>query len=190
MYYIKEHDSAMGKIWIACDEENIKGVWLEGQKYFMRSIKEKEYTEISNESAQQIPQQAQTILNLAVSWLDTYFSGKNPSMDHLPLAPDGTPFQQTVWKLLRKIPYGELTTYGALAKEVALQMGKKSMSAQAIGGAVGHNPISILIPCHRVVGTNGSLTGYAGGIDKKIHLLALEGVDMTCFSMPQQEKEL
>lgn len=184
MYYIKEYESDMGKIWIASDEKNIKGVWLKGQKYFMRSIKDKEHDSISGMSVHEPPKQAQTVLNLAASWLDVYFAGGNPPVDSLPLAPDGTPFQQEVWKLLTKIPYGEVKTYGTLAKEMAERMGKKSMSSQAIGGAVGHNPISILIPCHRVVGANGNLTGYAGGIGNKICLLKLEGMDVSGFSYP------
>lgn len=107
-------------------------------------------------------------------WLRCYFSGENQELG-IPLAPEGSPFQSAVWEMLVQIPYGELTTYGALAKRLAKKRGVAFMSAQAVGGAVGHNPISLLIPCHRVVGATGALTGYAGGIDKKKALLRLEG---------------
>ena len=116
--------------------------------------------------------------------MDDYFAGNKPQLSKLPIAPIGGEFRQQVWKILTEIPYGELTTYGSIAKEVAKRMGKEKMSAQAVGGAVGHNPISIIIPCHRVVGSNGSLTGYAGGIEKKIKLLKHEGIDMTKFFVP------
>lgn len=178
LYYIKEYDSPVGKIYIASDETQIKGLWLEGQKYFQNSIKDKKQTMQAEDPY------AEELLKQAVAWLDEYFAGKNPSAESLPLSPDGTPFQQEVWKLLRNIPYGELTTYGALAKEMARRTGKKSMSAQAVGGAVGHNPISIMIPCHRVVGAKGNLTGYAGGIDKKLRLLKLEGIEVSRFGYP------
>ena len=107
-------------------------------------------------------------------WLDAYFAGRDPGALP-PLAPHGTAFQQAVWKILRRIPYGTTTTYGRIAAHIAAARGGR-MSAQAVGGAVGRNPISILIPCHRVIGTDGSLTGYAGGLDKKEYLLRLEGV--------------
>ena len=107
-------------------------------------------------------------------WLDVYFAGRDPGALP-PLAPHGTAFQQAVWKVLCGIPYGTTTTYGGIAARIAAARGGR-MSAQAVGGAVGRNPISILIPCHRVIGTDGSLTGYAGGLDKKEYLLRLEGV--------------
>ena len=107
-------------------------------------------------------------------WLDVYFAGRDPGALP-PLAPHGTAFQQAVWKILRRIPYGTTTTYGRIAAHIAAARGGR-MSAQAVGGAVGRNPISILIPCHRVIGADGSLTGYAGGLDKKEYLLRLEGV--------------
>ena len=109
-------------------------------------------------------------------WLDAYFAGRNPGALP-PLAPHGTAFQQAVWKILRRIPYGTTTTYGRIAAHIAAARGGR-MSAQAVGGAVGRNPISIIIPCHRVIGANGSLTGYAGGLDKKEALLRLEGVQL------------
>lgn len=118
-------------------------------------------------------------------WLTIYFSGREPDFIP-PLHIIGSTFQLAVWEILRKIPYGKTTTYGEIAKTIARQQGLPRMSAQAVGGAVGHNEISIIIPCHRVVGTNGSLTGYAGGIDKKVKLLNLEKADMTKLFVPKK----
>ncbi|MBQ7345585.1 MAG: methylated-DNA--[Oscillospiraceae bacterium] len=116
------------------------------------------------------------ILRSAIDWLDQYFSGKRPS--YLPpLAPEGTSFQKLIWSLLLRIPYGESVTYGSLAKKAAQLLGKETMSAQAVGGAVGRNPILIMIPCHRVLGVDNKLTGFSAGIEKKIHLLQTEGID-------------
>ena len=108
------------------------------------------------------------------NWLDSYFSG-DPAEVTFPLNPHGTAFQKQVWEILLTIPYGKTTTYGAIAREMARRAGREKMSAQAVGQAVGKNPISILIPCHRVVGVNGKLTGYAGGLDRKEWLLRHEG---------------
>jgi len=168
MLYSTTYPSPVGLITIASTEDALVGLWIEGQKYFIESIKEP-ITE----------QPDLPILIETTSWLDRYFSGEQPDLKELNLAPIGGDFRQLVWSILCQIPYGETTTYGEIAKQVAARMGRKTMSAQAVGGAVGHNPISIIIPCHRVVGTNGSLTGYAGGIDKKIWLLNHEGLDIT-----------
>lgn len=116
----------------------------------------------------------QTVLQMASVWLDAYFAGQQPNPSVLPLCPKGTVFQRNVWKRLLQIPYGETVSYGQLAAELAAQMGKQRMSAQAIGGAVGRNPISIVIPCHRVIGANGSLVGYASGLERKRWLLQHE----------------
>ena len=110
---------------------------------------------------------------VTIMWLDQYFSGKKPFVTP-PVELEGTEFRKSVWAILQTIPYGENITYGEIAKEIAKQQGKKKMSAQAIGGAVGHNPISIIIPCHRVIGSNCQLTGYAGGIERKKYMLDLE----------------
>jgi methylated-DNA-[protein]-cysteine S-methyltransferase len=118
------------------------------------------------------------VLAAAANWLDSYFAGKRPAIASLPLAPKGSEFRQRVWDILYQIPYGQTLTYGAIAKSIAASTNKAIVAAQAVGGAVGHNPISIIIPCHRVVGTSGSLTGYAGGFDKKIWLLRHEGLDI------------
>lgn len=179
MYYQSYYESPIGRILLVSDEENLVGLWLEGQKYFLDTVPEEP---ILNDEI--------TILVKSKQWLDRYFHLEKPSIKELSLAPIGSEFRQQVWKILCKIPYGEVRTYGDIAKIIAKNTGKKSMSAQAIGGAVGHNPISIIIPCHRVVGTNGSLTGYAGGIDKKIELLKLEKVDITKFFRPKKGSAL
>lgn len=150
----------LGNISIVSDGENIVGIWLDGQKYFASGLKEQPVLKDS------IP-----VLVKTRKWFDSYFAGKRPSISEIPLAPSGSEFRQLIWKLLCEIPYGETATYGELAKKAAELLGKQSMSAQAVGGAVGHNPISIIIPCHRVIGSDGSLTGYAGGIEKKKILL-------------------
>ena len=171
MEYIYCYDSPLGPIHMASDGEALIGLWLEGQKYFAQTL------------GPDVQEADLPIFRQTAAWLDAYFKPRGgqqlvaPALPELPkLAPRGSEFRQRVWKLLLEIPYGEVTTYGALAKRLAAESGRKTMSAQAVGGAVGHNPISILIPCHRVVGTDGSLTGYAGGIEKKAALLRLEGV--------------
>ncbi len=166
--YITYYDSILGKLTIASDGENIIGLWIEGQKYFADTIK--------NENI--IKKDDISIFIKTKEWLDRYFRGERPDIKELKLSPKGSEFRQNVWKILCRIPYGQTITYGKIAKEIAKLMNKNSMSAQAIGNAVGHNPISIIIPCHRVVGTNGGLTGYAGGIDKKRELLELENADV------------
>ena len=166
MLYSTEFPSPIGKLILAGDGVNLCGLWLEGQKYFMQGINK------TPGRAVDLP-----VFQAAKQWLDRYFAGKKPSPEELPLAPCGSGFRQLVWRCLLQIPYGQVTTYGNIAKEVSAAMGLEHMSAQAVGGAVGHNPISIIIPCHRVVGADGSLTGYAGGIEKKIQLLTLEGAN-------------
>ncbi len=177
MYYVANYSSPIGQLTLASDGASLIGLWMEGQKYFGGAIKEELLS--GEASLKELP-----IFLKVKDWLDRYFSGRKPEISELPLAPAGSDFRQEVWKLLCEIPYGEVTTYGAIAGKMAGRLQKKTMSAQAIGGAVGHNPISIIIPCHRLVGTNGSLTGYAGGIEKKIRLLELEGVDVSRFTVP------
>ena len=126
------------------------------------------------------------IIRATITWLGAYFDGKKPSASSLAIAPQGSAFRQNVWELLLQIPYGEVRTYGNIAKEIAAKKGIAKMASQAIGGAVGHNPIPIIIPCHRVIGASGNLTGYSDGIDLKIKLLAHEGVDVTKLSMPKR----
>lgn len=175
MYYKATYASPLGTITLACDDDHLVGLWVEGQKYHSAAISE-ELVEKDD-----IP-----VLHMAKKWLDRYFAGERPGISELPLKPVGGEFRQAVWSILCEIPYGEVTTYGDIAKRIAVKMGKKSMSSQAVGGAVGHNPISIIIPCHRVVGSNGSLTGYAGGIQIKVKLLELEGVDMSNLFVPKK----
>lgn len=173
MFFSTRYPSPIGMLTLACDGAHLTGLWMEGQKYFGGAIPEP-MTERDD-----LP-----VFRAAKNWLDRYFAGQKPETSELPLHPIGGEFRQEVWKILCGIPYGEVVTYGDIAKKMAAQMGKKTMSGQAVGGAVGHNPISIIIPCHRVVGANGSLTGYAGGVDKKVKLLALEGVDMSRLFIP------
>lgn len=175
MFYSTNYKSPVGDIVLASDENSIIGLWIGEQKYIGKTMP-KDITERDD-----LP-----ILREGIAWLDDYFAGKKPNLSRLSLAPIGGEFKQQVWKILTEIPYGGLTTYGNIAKEVAKRMGKDRMSAQAVGGAVGHNPISIMVPCHRVVGANGSLTGYAGGIEKKVKLLEHEGADMTGLFLPKK----
>jgi methylated-DNA-[protein]-cysteine S-methyltransferase len=175
MYYSTHYKSPVGDILLAADENNIIGLWIGEQKYIRNTMPKKI-----------IEKNDLPILREGIVWLDYYFSGKKPKLSGLPIAPIGGEFKQQVWKILTEIPYGQLTTYGSIATEAAKRMGKDRMSAQAVGGAVGHNPISIIIPCHRVVGANGSLTGYAGGIEKKIKLLKHEGADITGLFVPKK----
>ena len=168
MQYIYKYQSPIGGITIASDGSSLTGLWFDGQKYFAASLSPEHEEKV-------LPVFEQTI-----EWLDCYFSGKNPGFM------ESTPFRLSVWEILKKIPYGKIITYKDIAKEIARLNGLPSMSTQAVGNAVGHNPISIIIPCHRVVSCNGSLTGYAGGISKKIELLTLEQVDMTNLFVPKK----
>jgi methylated-DNA-[protein]-cysteine S-methyltransferase len=175
MYYSTTYRSPVGPITLACDGDNLVGLWIEGQKYHGDTVAEA-----------MIEKDDLPVFVTAKKWLDRYFAGKKPAVSELPLSPIGGEFRQGVWRILCEIPYGETTTYGAIAKKMAARMGKEHMSSQAVGGAVGHNPISVIIPCHRVVGSNGSLTGYAGGISTKIKLLESEGVDMSSLFVPKK----
>ena len=161
MQYTQKYRSPLGEILLAADEQGLRGLWFEGQKYFAYNL-EKEHEERS------LP-----VFEKTSKWLDEYFAGAKP--DSLPpLHIIGTDFQKKVWEILLKIPYGKTMTYKEIAGKVAEERGLERMFPQAVGGAVGHNAISIIIPCHRVVGTNGSLTGYAGGLERKMRLLQLE----------------
>ena len=162
MEYTCTYQSPLGDILLAADEIGLTGLWFDGQKYF-----------------------ANTLPKEAKKWLDVYFSGEEPKFTPR-LHPVGSSFRQAVWKILLEIPYGQTVTYGEIAGRIAKMQNTSHMSAQAVGGAVGHNEVSIIIPCHRVVGTNGSLTGYAGGIDKKIALLELEHTDISHFFVPKK----
>lgn len=173
MLYTTDYNSPVGKLLLAEKDSSLVGVWMEGQKYFLGTLRD----EMREDNDSPILQQAK-------KWLDRYFAGEKPQIDELPLAPAGSDFRKEVWKMLCEIPYGEVTTYGEISQKLANRRGLNRMSAQAVGGAVGHNPLSIIIPCHRVVGANGSLTGYAGGLQKKMKLLTHEGVDIERFFVP------
>ena len=175
MIYKTHYDSPLGGMLLSADDKGLTGLWFDGQKYFAYGLEELEACE----------EQENSTLAEAKRWLDIYFSGKEPGFD-LPISLSGTDFQKKVWGILCAIPYGKTMTYGQIAAQLAAEQGAAHMSAQAVGGAVGHNPLSIIVPCHRVVGANGSLTGYAGGIDRKIKLLTLEGVDMSRFFVPKK----
>lgn len=171
MQYITTYQSPLGAVLLAADEIGLTGLWLEGEKFYANGLD-------SEHEEKELP-----VFETVKKWLDIYFSGQNPDFMP-PVHMIGTPFRLSVWELLLQIPYGQTVTYGELAKMVAKEKGIARMSAQAVGGAVGHNEISIIVPCHRVVGSDGSLTGYAGGLDKKEQLLSLEGVDMGKFFIP------
>ncbi|EFL84562.1 hypothetical protein HMPREF1022_03115 [Desulfovibrio sp. 6_1_46AFAA] len=171
MQYTAAYQSSVGDVLLAADETGLTGLWFEGEKFYALSL-DPEHEE------RETP-----IFAITRRWLDIYFSGHEPDFMP-PVHMIGSEFRRCVWELLLRIPYGTTVTYGDLARQVARRRGLRRMSAQAVGGAVGHNEISIIVPCHRVVGTNGSLTGYAGGVDKKRRLLELEGVDMEKFFVP------
>lgn len=161
MQYTTFYESPIGRMLLAADDTGLTGLWFEGQKYFARCLdRESEEKELP-------------VFTEAKRWLDIYFSGKEPDFTP-PLHFIGTDFQKEVWEILCAIPYGQTMTYGAIADRLAKKRGLSHMSAQAVGGAVGHNNLSIIVPCHRVVGSDGSLTGYAGGIERKTFLLNLE----------------
>lgn len=172
MGYIHHYDSPLGAVTLASDGAALTGLWFDGQKYFPdRLSQDQEGTDLP-------------IFEQTCKWLDIYFSGRAP--EHTPpLRMEATPFRKEVWEILLTIPFGRTMTYGEIAGKIAEQRGLARMSAQAVGGAVGHNAISLIVPCHRVVGTNGSLTGYAGGIDRKSWLLALEKADISRLFVPK-----
>jgi len=168
LYYQTKYKSPLGNIAICCDEqEHIVGLWFNGQKHFCNIVNSKT-----------IKKDNIKIFDKTKKWLDKYFQGEKPNIKEISVKLIGTQFRKTVWNILYEIPYGKVITYGDIAKQIAKQNGINKMSAQAVGGAVGHNPIAIIIPCHRVIGKNGNLTGYAAGTDKKKKLLELEQVNM------------
>ena len=173
MIFIQHYDSPLGGILLAADETGLTGLWFDGQKFFARDL-----------PAERVEQNTPTLSEVK-RWLDIYFTGKEPDFMP-PLHPIGSAFRRSVWDILLRIPYGQTSTYGEIARQLAEKQGRPRIAAQAVGGAVGHNKVSIISPCHRVVGTNGSLTGYAGGIDKKVKLLEWEHTDMTGLFVPRE----
>ena len=172
MLYQTRRPTPLGPITLASDGSARVGAWLDGQKSF------------AGKAPDSVEWSDTPVLKQAGAWLDAYFAGRRPAIADLPLAPAGSPFRQMVWKRLCAIPYGECVTYGELARALAAPEAK--LSAQAVGGAVGHNPISLIIPCHRVMGAGGNLTGYGGGIEKKLWLLQWEGVETRHFFAPRR----
>ncbi len=163
MQCVSHYRSPLGEIVLAADEVGLTGLWFEGQKHFGLYLEK-------GAQDKELP-----IFADAKRWLDIYFAGEKPTFT-VPVHFIGTPFQNEVWSILATIPYGQTITYGDIAKQLAAKRGLRQMSAQAVGGAVGRNEVSIIVPCHRVLGANGALTGYAGGLNKKIALLHLEGI--------------
>lgn len=174
MIYTTHYKSPIGDILLASKNNKLIGLWIEGQKYYLSNLKD------------EMKEEEKEILIKTKEWLDRYFKGEEPSINELDLDPLGSDFRKSVWKILCEISYGEVITYKDIAFTIAKQKDLKMMSSQAVGGAVSHNPISIIIPCHRVVGSNGSLTGYAGGIDKKVYLLKHEKVNMEKLFIPKK----
>lgn len=175
MKYFTISNSPIGRILMMSDGENLNALEAIGRRNIaLNGLAENK--EIS-------------VFKSANLWLKKYFSGENPPISNVPIKPlVGTQFQKIVWKILLEIPYGSTITYGEIAREAARRLGKLKMSAQAVGQAVGQNPISIIIPCHRVIGANGNLTGYNGGIDVKIKLLEIEGIDTSRMSHPSKNR--
>lgn len=176
MLYSMKYNSIIGELLLIEKDDFLIGVWMMNQKYFLGS---------ENKSEEIIEKETKVLLQTK-NWLDRYFNNEKPSINELPIAFIGTEFRKEVWEILAEIPYGEVITYGEIARKIAKKRKIDRMSSQAVGGAVGHNPFTIIIPCHRVVGNNGNLTGYAGGLDKKIKLLTHEGLDMSKFFVPSK----
>lgn len=177
MQYTNYYHSPIGNITLASNGDKLTGLWFNNQKYYANTL-------TLEHEEKNLP-----IFDQTKKWLDIYFHKKEPNFTP-PLYLNASPFRLAVWEILRAIPYGKTITYGEIAKKIAIQQKVQSMSAQAVGGAVGHNPISIIIPCHRVIGTNGSLTGYAGGINKKISLLLIEGLDIQKLGITKKDMTL
>jgi methylated-DNA-[protein]-cysteine S-methyltransferase len=171
MTYTCAIKTPLGVMTAAAENEALRGLWFAGQKYYPAK------------TGEWITKPEHPVFIILNRWLAGYFAGNNPPHTFR-LDPQGTDFQKSVWEILLTIPYGRVSTYGEIAKRIAARRGLSSMSAQAVGGAVGHNPVSLLIPCHRVIGAGGSLTGYAGGIDKKKALLLLEHAETAARFIP------
>lgn len=179
MEYKSYYESKIGTIILTSDGNYLTGLWFTTSRF--KKLRKVEQNQIQDELK---------IFSITKKWLDQYFNGEKPDLNAVPIKLIGTEFSCRVWEILKKIPYGRTVTYGEIAEKIANEKGIAKMSAQAVGHAVGHNPISIIIPCHRVMGSKGNLTGYGGGIDKKIGLLEIERTDMTNFYIPKKGKAL
>ena len=175
MVYTSRYISPVGPLLLAQRDGKLTGVWMEGQKYFPGPLGEEAQGRGSS-----------GVLRQAERWLERYFAGERPDAGELPVEPGGSDFQKAVWNALCEIPYGQTATYVEISRKLAAGRGLERTSARAVGAAVGRNPISIIIPCHRVVGADGSLTGYAGGLERKIMLLTHEGVNMERLFVPRR----
>lgn len=161
--YLTSYPSPIGHLTLSSDGRALTGIWVDGQRHYGWSLPQENRHERDLE-----------IFDQAIKWLDRYFAGQDPDPMEVPLALGGTAFREAVWAILLQIPYGQTVTYQDIALQLARASGRNS-SARAVGGAVGHNPVSILVPCHRVIGSDGSLTGFASGLHTKIWLLEHEG---------------
>lgn len=171
MLYQQSYHSPLGELTLVSNETALVGLWFKGQKYYQATI-----------TGQSVQLQETPVLKQVTRWLDAYFLSKKPSPTEIPLFPQVTAFRRAVLAVLQEVPYGQTRTYGQIAQTLATRLHRRSLSAQAVGGAVGHNPIALLIPCHRIIGSTGKLTGYAAGLAKKAQLLELE------LGMPLAEK--
>ena len=172
MHYLNHYESPLGTMTMASDGEHLTGLWFDGQKYDRSTI------DGNAELKPHLPVFTQT-----AQWLDAYFEGSDPGFTP-PISVEGSDFKKMVSSIMLSIPFGATSTYARIAAEVARRTGRTHMSAQAVGGAVGRNPIVLIVPCHRVLASNGSLRGYAGGVDRKERLLQMEGVNMSGLSTP------
>ena len=172
MHYLSHYESPLGAMTMASDGEHLTGLWFDGQKYDRSTI------DGNAELKPHLP-----VFTQAAQWLDSYFGGTDPGFTP-PISVKGSDFKKMVSSIMLSIPFGATSTYARIAAEVARRTGRKQMSAQAVGGAVGHNPITLIVPCHRVLASDGSLRGYAGGVDRKERLLEMEGVNMSGLSTP------
>lgn len=166
MHYTAHYDSPLGGITMSSDDAALTGLWFDEQKHFASTL-----------PSEHSDRPDHPVFEATRRWLDTYFSGRIPQ-EAPPLALHGSAFQRRVWRILLTIPYGKTMSYGEIARQIAEDTGAPTMSAQAVGGAVGRNPISLIVPCHRVIGSNGQLTGYAGGIERKQWMLEMEGKNL------------
>lgn len=176
MIYKQTYDSPIGTLFLAADDTGLAGLWREEYCQYLPDFSGEEVTEGTT-----------PVLEETAEWLDAYFEEKVMEPPAFSLAPRSSAFRREVWEIIKDVPYGSLMTYGEIARILAERRGIPKMAAQAVGGAVGHNPISIIIPCHRIVGTGGNLTGYGGSMWVKKWLLAHEGVDLTGFYDPQEK---